>query len=82
MFYKTPAKASANRLKQVLVTDKNEISPVVVNVIKSDITTLLDSYMLVDKDSVFVNFNIDSEGGYKFCITGRAVCTKKVGIYH
>ena len=81
MFYRTPAKASANRLKKVLVCDKNELSSTVTNIIKSDVIALLESYMSVDRDSVFVNFNINAEGSYDFCITGRALHTKKIGIY-
>ncbi len=81
MFYLTPAKASANRLKKVLVCDKNELSPTVSNIIKSDTINLLENYMAVERDSVFVNFTINADGKYEFCITGRANRVKSLGIY-
>ena len=81
MFYTTPARASANRLKKVLVCDKNELNPTVSNIIKSDTISLLNNYVCVDKDSVFVNFNINAQGGYDFCITGKATSVKSLGIY-
>lgn len=80
MFY-SPAKTSVNRLKKVLVCDKNELSNTVTNIIKSDVITLLEGYMYVDKESVFVNFNLNSDGTYNFSITGKATHTKKIGIY-
>lgn len=78
----SPAKASANRLKKVLVNDKDNITSTVTNIIKSDIITLLEGYMYVDSDSVFVNFNLNSDGSYNFSITGKATHTKKVGFYN
>jgi len=46
------------------------------------IITLLEGYMYVDSDSVFVNFNLNSDGSYNFSITGKATHTKKVGFYN
>ena len=81
MFFNSPAKASINRLKKVLVCDKDELSPVVTNIIKGDVIQLLQNYMTINKDSVSINFNISSSGEYNFCITGIATCPKNIGIY-
>lgn len=75
------AKGELSRLKKVLIYDKNLPSEAIQNIIKSDIINVLNSYTNLDESSIFVNFNIEKNGGYNFCISGKVSNIKDIGIH-
>ena len=70
-----------NRLKKVLIYNKELPSLTLQNIIKGDIINVLKSYTAVDEDSVFVNFNLEKDGGYNFYISGKIGHIKDIGIH-
>ena len=70
-----------NRLKKVLIYDKELPSEAIQNIIKSDIINVLKNYTSLDEDSVFVNFNLEKTGGYNFTISGKVSNIKNIGLH-
>lgn len=70
-----------NRLKKILIYDKNLPSIALQNIIKSDIVKILNGYTALQEDSVFVNFNLEKDGGYNFYISGKVSHIKDIGLH-
>ncbi len=70
-----------NRLKKVLIYNKDLPSNAIQNIIKSDIIKVLNGYTQLIEDSVFVNFNIEKDGGYNFSISGKVSHIKDIGLH-
>lgn len=74
-------KLEINRLKKVLIYDKDLPSNAIQKIIKNDIVVVLNAYTNLDEDSVNVNFNVEKDGGYNFCISGKVSNIKDVGLH-
>lgn len=70
-----------NRLKKVLIYNKDIPSSEIQKIIKSDIIKVLNSYTTLEENSIFVNFNIEKSGGYNFSISGKVSHIKDVGLH-
>ena len=70
-----------NRLKKVLIYNKDLPSNEIQKIIKSDIIKVLNGYTTLDEDSVFVNFNLEKDGGYNFSISGKVSHIKNIGFH-
>ena len=70
-----------NRLKKVLIYNKDIPSSEIQKIIKSDIIKVLNSYTTLEENSIFVNFNIEKNGGYNFSISGKVSHIKDVGLH-
>lgn len=57
---------SENRLKQILVSDKEENPIKIINVLKSDVLNLLKNYMEISGDDLDVTITVDEYGFYVF----------------
>lgn len=55
-----------DRLKNVLVSDKQDNPLKVVNVIKSDILKVLQNYMNISSEDLDVNITVDEYGNFIF----------------
>ena len=60
----------ANRLKQVLVIDK-QINTSLINVIKSDLLYALKNYMEINSDDLNVEIFIDDYGFYDLKVNAK-----------
>lgn len=69
-----------DRLKNIVVGDREELSQNALNMIKIDLAKTLDSYFDIDANSFFINCNLDEEGKYILNISAEASKIKKVGI--
>ena len=69
-----------DRLKNIVVCDREELSQNAVNMIKIDIIKALEGYFDLDRDSFFLNCNIDEDGKYLLNISTTAKKIKKVGV--
>ncbi len=70
-----------NRLKKVLIYNKDLPSSEIQKIIKSDIIKVLNGYTALDENSVFVNFNLEKDGGYNFAISGKVSHIKDIGFH-
>lgn len=77
MFYKS----EINRLKKALIFNKELPSESIQNIIKSDVVAVLRGYTNLDEESVFVNFNLEQNGGYNFNISGKVSNIKDIGLH-
>lgn len=80
MFLDKPSKIVENRLKKVIVSDKKSLSPQLIELLKSDIYSLLDNYLSLDKDSFDINININELGKYQLTFNATANYLKSYGI--
>ncbi len=62
------ANRSIDRLKNVLVQDKEQNPVKIMGILKNDITKLLSNYMEVDGDDVDVNLLVNNNGSYDLVI--------------
>ena len=67
-----PSKAGCDRLKSVLLTDKNSGASRIHNVIKSDFYCMLINYMDVEPQNIKLDINCDAEGYYILKIEAAA----------
>lgn len=74
-------KCEINRLKKVLIYNKELPSEAIQNIIRSDIISVLNAYTSLEEESVFVNFNLEKTGGYNFSISGKVSNIKDIGIH-
>ena len=65
---KMDANRSIDRLKNVLVQDKEQNPVKIMGILKNDITKLLSNYMEVDGDDVDVNLLVNNNGSYDLVI--------------
>ena len=72
---------SITRLKKVLVCNNDLPSGAIQNIIKSDIIKVLRGYAAFEEEGIFVNFNIEKNGGYNFCISGKVSHIKDIGFH-
>ena len=70
-----------NRLKKVLIYNKDIPSQEIQKIIKSDIVKVLCGYTTLQEDSICVNFNLEKDGGYNFAITGKVSHIKDIGLH-
>ena len=70
-----------NRLKKVLIYNKDIPSSEIQKIIKSDIIKVLNSYTTLEESSIFVNFNLEKNGGYNFSISGKVSHIKDIGLH-
>lgn len=62
------ANRSIDRLKSVLVQDKEQNPVKIMGILKNDITKLLSNYMEVDGDDIDVNLLVNNNGSYDLVI--------------
>lgn len=62
------ANRSIDRLKNVLVQDKEQNPVKIMGILKNDITKLLSNYMEVDGDDIDVNLLVNNNGSYDLVI--------------
>lgn len=74
------ADVQKDRLKNIVVGDREELSKNAVSMIRLDVLKALDNYFDLDTTSFFINCNIDDDGKYFLNITATASKIKKVGI--
>lgn len=69
-----------DRLNNIVVGDREELSQNAVGMIKFDMLKLLNNYFDLNNGSVFINCNLNDEGKYLIDITATANKIKKSGI--
>lgn len=62
------AEQSYDRLKDILKKDKENISPQLLNLIKTDLYQVLKGYFDLELKDVSLTYEIESSGVYHFCI--------------
>ena len=67
------------RIKRVLMLDKRASPKGVVRVMKSEIMSIINNYLVVDKDNVYMDIILNSEGMYELRL--RAI-SKKIKMVH
>ena len=72
IFKKT--QSEEERLKNVLISDKQFSPEKVKKILKSDVFELLSNYCNLAPENLSVNVEIMSDGAYKFCIV--ATCDR------
>jgi len=60
------AQKSANRLKSILKQDKEQISAHFLALIKSDIYSVLSSYLCLDLDDIYLRYYVGDDNKYHF----------------
>ncbi len=70
-----------NRLRKILICNKDLPSAAIQKIIKSDIIKVLEEYATIIEDSVSVCFNLEKNGGYNFCIKGKVSHIKDIGLH-
>ncbi|MBR2468240.1 MAG: cell division topological specificity factor MinE [Clostridia bacterium] len=55
-----------NRLKNILVADKEENPMRVINVLKSDLLCILKNYMEINGDDLDISLTVDEKGMFVF----------------
>lgn len=68
------------RLKNIVVGDREGLSQNAINMIRIDILKVLDNYFDLDTDSFFINCNLDENGKYILNISTLANKIKRAGI--
>lgn len=53
---RSPKDVAKDRLKLILIHDRSEISPEILNLIKNDIVNVISKYVEVDKSDLEVSF--------------------------
>ena len=67
-----------DRLKTVLIKDKEQSPYHVLNVLKSEIYYILKNYMEILNDEIDVSFNLNSAGNYTLSIFADVKRLKRV----
>lgn len=57
-----------NRLKNILLKDKNDNPFQIINVLKSDLMLLLSNYMDIKSDLIDVDISVLENGSYKLIV--------------
>lgn len=70
---------SENRLKNILVADKEENPLKVINVLKSDLLTTLKNYMEISGEDLDVTITVDEFGFFVFNAYSRVRRLKNLG---
>ncbi|MBR7159494.1 MAG: cell division topological specificity factor MinE [Clostridia bacterium] len=61
-----------SRLKTVLLHDKLLLPNNFEEVLKSEISSLLDNYMSVRRDTVYINISVNQDGEYEIVVKAYA----------
>ena len=72
------AQKSANRLKNILKQDKEQISAHFLALIKSDIYSVLSSYLCLDLDDIYLSYYVGEDNKYHFDLNIVARNLKKI----
>lgn len=71
-----------NRLKSVLVQDKQSNPVKIVNILKSEVLYALKNYMEITASDLFLNITVDEYGYYVLDIGARVRRLKTVGSFN
>lgn len=74
------ADISVNRLKNVLVGDKEQPSCNTIKMMQIDLSRILKSYFEIEDGTLFINCNICEDGKYLLNINAKAVRIRKAGV--
>ena len=67
-----------DRLKNVLVKDKNDSPYKVINILKSELLNILKNYMEVSQNDLNINFSLNNDGLYNLEIFAQVKRFKQV----
>ncbi len=70
---------SEQRLKQILVADKEENPLRIINVLKSDLLNILKNYMEINADDLDVSITVDEYGFFVFNSYAKVRRLKNLG---
>ena len=69
-----------SRINKVLISDKYVNPESLVNVMKSDLISVISSYLEFDKSNVMVALEVNRDGEYDFMLRVNAKRLKNLGI--
>lgn len=71
------AQKSMQRIKNILKRDKEDFSPTLLSLIKSDIYELLSNYFELALNDIKISYYVDDDGKYNFKIDMQSNRIKK-----